>query len=88
MGETIEVRRKRLRYQSWHRGTKEIDLMLGRFADTMLARLTAEQLDRYETLLANPDPDIYLWISGGEAVPEAFDSDVMKMLKNFKYQAL
>ena len=54
MGETIEVRRKRLRYQSCHRGTKEIDLMLGRFTDTMLAQLTAEQLDRYETLLANP----------------------------------
>ncbi len=87
MGETIEVRRKRLRYQSSHRGTKEIDLMLGRFADTMLAQLTAEQLDRYETLLANPDPDIYLWISGGEVVPDAFDSDVMTMLKNFKYQA-
>ncbi len=88
MGETIEVRRKRLRYQSCHRGTKEIDLMLGRFADTMLAQLTVEQLDRYETLLANPDPDIYLWISGGEIVPDAFDSDVMTMLKNFKYQAL
>ena len=62
--------------------------MLGRFADTMLAQLTAEQLDRYETLLANPDPDIYLWISGGEVVPDAFDSDMMTMLKNFKYQAL
>ncbi len=88
MGETIEVRRKRLRYHSCHRGTKEIDLMLGRFADTMLAQMTAAQLDRYETLLANPDPDIYQWISGGEAVPDAFDSDVMTMLKNFKYQAL
>ncbi len=88
MDETIEVRRKRLRYQSWHRGTKEIDLILGRFADAMLARLTVDQLDRYEALLSNPDPDLYHWISGGEAVPDTFDGDIMKMLQNYKYQVL
>ena len=86
MDEIIGLRRKRLRYRCSHRGTRELDLILARFAEAHLARLTADQLDRFEALLANPDPDIYGWISGGEPVPAAFDSDVMKLLKSFMYQ--
>ncbi len=88
MGESIEIRRKRLRYQCSHRGTKELDYLLGRFTEAHVARLTAEQLDRFEALLANPDPDIYRWIRGGEPVPEEFDSDVIRLIKNFTYQVL
>ncbi|MCH9020426.1 MAG: succinate dehydrogenase assembly factor 2 [Proteobacteria bacterium] len=84
MGETAEIRRKRLHFRSWHRGTRELDLVLGGFADRHLAGLTPEQLDRYESLIANPDPDIYQWVSGGRAVPAAYDNDVMELIKNFK----
>ncbi len=84
MDETIDVRRKRLRFRCWHRGTRELDLILGRFADAQLANLTPGQLDRYEALLANPDPDIYAWIVGTRPVPAAFDTDVMGLLKSFK----
>ncbi len=87
MDEPIDVRRKRLRFRSWHRGTRELELMLGRFADAHLGRLAPDQLDRYEALLANPDPDIYQWISGEESAPAAFDGEVLELLKNFKYQA-
>ncbi len=79
-----EIRRKRLRFRSWHRGTRELDLMLGRFADLYIDDLTTQQLDRYEALIDQPDPDIYRWISGGEATPAAHDTDVMKMIKSFK----
>ena len=82
--ETVETRRKRLRFRSWHRGTRELDLILGRFADRFLDNLTAEQLDRYEALIESPDPDIYRWVSGGEAPPAAHDNDVMAMIKNTK----
>ncbi len=85
MPETVDhIRGKRLRFRSWHRGTRELDLMLGRFADLFMDDLTTEQLDRYETLIDQPDPDIYRWISGGEAPPAAHDTDVMEMIKNFK----
>ena len=84
MGETAEIRRKRLHFRSWHRGTRELDLVLGGFADRHLAGLTPEQLDRYESLIANPDPDIYQWVSGGWPVPAAYDNDVMDLIKNFK----
>ncbi len=84
MAETEDIRRKRLRFRSWHRGTRELDLMLGRFADRFIDELTTEQLDRYEALIDEPDPDIFRWVSGGEAPPTVHDTDVMEMIKNFK----
>ncbi len=85
MPETEEhIRRKRLRFRSWHRGTRELDLMLGRFADRFINSLTTPQLDRYEALLDQPDPDIYRWISGGDKPPAAHDTDVMEMIKSIK----
>ncbi|MEO0913281.1 MAG: succinate dehydrogenase assembly factor 2, partial [Pseudomonadota bacterium] len=51
-GETPEHRLKRLRLRSWRRGIKEMDLILGRFADAELAALSAEELDAYEALIA------------------------------------
>ncbi len=87
MDEPIEVRRKRLRFRSWHRGTRELELMLGRFADAHLGDLAHDQLDGYETLLANPDPDIYQWLSGEKPAPAALDDGLMNLLKNFKYYA-
>ncbi len=87
MDEPIDVRRKRLRFRSWYRGTKEIELMLGRFADAHLDRLTPEQLDGYEALLANPDPDLYQWINGEKPAPASCDGGVLKLLRNFTYQS-
>jgi antitoxin CptB len=84
MTETIEVRRKRLIHRSRYTGMKETDLVLGRFAERYVPGFDARQLDRYERLLAEPDPAIFAWISGQEPVPAAHQSDVMTLLKNFK----
>lgn len=88
MDETIEIRRKRLRFRSWHRGTRELDLLLGRFADAHLGRMSPDQLDLYEALLGKPDPEIYRWISGEEPPPAASDGDITDLIKNFTYRAL
>ena len=58
MTETAEVRRKRLIFRSWHRGTREADLLLGRFADQYLERFSAAELDLYEELIGYSDPEI------------------------------
>ena len=84
MPETEDIRRKRLRFRSWHRGTRELDLLLGRFADRYMDRLTSEQLDRYEALIGQPDPDIYRWVGGAENPPAAHDNDVMTLIKDIK----
>lgn len=79
------TRRKRLIFRSWHRGMRETDLMLGRFADRHVAGMTADQLERYEALIESPDPDIYNWVTGAEPVPPSHDTDVMRLLRNFKF---
>ena len=59
-----EIRLKRLRLRSWRRGIKEMDLLLGRFADARLAELDDAELDLYEEMLGENDQDLYAWTSG------------------------
>jgi antitoxin CptB len=85
MTDLPDPRRKRLLFRSWHRGTREADLILGSFADEHLAAFDAMQLDRYEALLDRPDPEIFDWLMGRCAPPPDCDHDVTQMLLAFKY---
>lgn len=85
MTEAVETRRKRLLYQSGHRGTKESDLLLGAFAAAHLQAFTAAQLDRYEALLDESDNDLFDWISGRAAPPDEKLNDVLRLLLDFRY---
>jgi antitoxin CptB len=71
-GAERSVRLRRLRIRSWRRGTREMDLILGRFADTRLAALGPEALELYEALLAEPDLDLYAWIVGRAPPPRRY----------------
>ena len=74
MTETRDTRLKRLRLRSWRRGTKEMDLILGGFADAGLAGLAGlddPELDAYEALLEENDWDLYYWITGAREAPAA-----------------
>jgi antitoxin CptB len=77
------LRCKRLLFRSWHRGMREMDMLLGKFAEQHLATFSDAQLDRFEGILAENDPDIYNWLSGRDPVPEDLRHDVMDLLKNF-----
>jgi antitoxin CptB len=85
MDEATEIRRKRLYFQSTHRGTKESDLLLGAFADAHLAAFTPAQLEAYEALLNEDDGDIYDWATGRWEPPPEKMSDVLKLLLAFKF---
>lgn len=80
-----DLRRKRLLFRSWHRGTREADLILGSFAEQHLAGFDEAQLNRYEALLDRPDPDIFDWLFGRAAPPPECDHDVTRMLLAFRY---
>lgn len=80
MTENIEDKRKRLQFRSWHRGTRELDLIMGTFADRNLSGFSDIALDQYDQILTYPDPDLYNWITGVEAVPANFMSPVMEKL--------
>ncbi len=79
--DSLAVRSRRVRFRCWHRGTREADLLLGRFADTCVGELDQAGLDQLEALLDQPDPDIWDWVVGRQPVPEAFDNDVTRRLK-------
>ena len=67
--ETHEHRLKRLKIRAWRRGTKEMDLILGTFADQRLAALSLEELDLLEALMSENDTDLYPWFTGQADVP-------------------
>jgi len=68
--ETDETRRRRMRLRAWRRGTREMDLILGGFADARLAGMDGATLDAFEALLDEADPDLYAWIAGQAAPPD------------------
>ncbi len=72
MSETPEIRRKRLKMRSWRRGTKEMDLILGPFADQHLMSLTGDELDLYELLLEENDQELYPWVTTGVDAPAQY----------------
>jgi antitoxin CptB len=80
----LERTRKRLHYRAWHRGTKESDLLLGRFADAHLGTMTAEQLADFEQVLDRIDPELMDWFTGREPVPANLRSPVLDQLMSFK----
>ncbi|HEU0146018.1 MAG TPA: succinate dehydrogenase assembly factor 2 [Bradyrhizobium sp.] len=69
--EGLDDRRKRLLFRCWHRGTREMDLILGRFADAEIATLDEDELCELEQLLEIPDPDFYAAVVGSRSLPEA-----------------
>ena len=64
-------RLKRVRMRSWRRGIKEMDLILGGFADARLESLGPAELDAYEAMLNENDQDLYKWVSGALPMPAA-----------------
>lgn len=82
--EPLDAKRKRLRFRSWHRGTKEMDFVLGHFADKHVDGFSQKELALYDRLLNNSDPDLYNWLAGNEPVPPSEDNDVMQKFLKFK----
>jgi len=62
----LDDRRKRLLFRCWHRGTREMDLILGGFADVHIGDLSDQEVEELENLLEVPDPDLYAAFSGGK----------------------
>ena len=84
MSDEFEVRRRRALWRAEHRGTKELDLLVGRYAAARLAEMSAGDLDRFERFLAATEPDIQHWLLGpeGAASGSAF-ADVVADIRRF-----
>ena len=81
--EGLDRRRRRLLFRCRHRGIREMDLVLGRFADAHLPALSDVELDEVERWLEIPDQQIFAWVNGAEPAPPQIDSPLFKRLRAF-----
>lgn len=83
--QALELRRRKLLFRAWHRGMREMDLIMGRFADVALEALDETDLAQFERLIDVADPDLLAWITGEEAVPADYDSALFRRLRDFHF---
>jgi antitoxin CptB len=80
----LDDRRKRLLFRCWHRGTREMDLILGRFADIEISGLSDADLAEFERLLEVPDPDLYAALTGDAPIAPEYASTLFDRIKAFR----
>ena len=83
--EGLSPRRRRLLFRSWHRGTREADLIMGRFADVHIAGLNDAELDQFEHLLDALETDLLAWLTGGMTVPPDHDTAMFRRVRDFHF---
>ena len=76
--EKLDKLRKQLIFRSWHRGTREMDILLGSFADEHVPEMDEEQLTEFQSILEISDPELYNWYLGKEVVPANLDSPLIQ----------
>lgn len=79
----VEIRRRRVVYRARHRGTKELDWLLGRFAEARVAAMTPAQLESFERLLMLSDPELYDLIMQPEAARGGAYASVIASVRAF-----
>jgi antitoxin CptB len=83
---SLDARQRRILFRSWHRGMREMDLVLGRFADAEIASLGSSELDDYELLLEAQDRDVFSWVTGETEIPSLYDTPVLRKIRAFHSQ--
>ena len=79
----LDPRRRRILFRAWHRGTREMALLMGRFADAELGALPESDLDDLELLMEAPDRDVFSWLSGEFDTPGNYDTPVFRKVRAF-----
>ena len=81
--EGLDARRKKLLFRAWRRGVREMDLIVGRFADAHIGKFDAKGLDDFERLIEAGNAELYAWVVGTESAPALHDTAVLAQLKAF-----
>lgn len=77
----IENLRKKILFRSWHRGTKEMDLILGEFANNNVSNMDLDDLNKFQEFLNLSDPDLYKWIvAKDDSFPKEFEEFFKKII--------
>lgn len=84
--EQLDERRRKLKFRAWRRGFREMDLLMGSFADAHIASLSEADLSEFERLLATPDWEVYAWLVGQKPVPGNYESPLLNRMMAYRYQ--
>ena len=76
----LEITRKRLKWRATHRGIKEMDILVGGFAEMHLKHMTESQLTEFAALLELPDQDLLSWATGQAPIPTALNTEMFKSI--------
>jgi antitoxin CptB len=79
----LDERRRKLLFRAWRRGVREMDLIVGRFADVHIDKFDEAGLDDFERLMEAPNAELYAWVVGAEAVPATYNTTVLAELCAF-----
>jgi antitoxin CptB len=77
----LDARRRRILFRAWRRGMREMDLVMGHFADQELAVMSEADLNEFESLLDAPDPQVLAWITGEAPIPPERDTPLFARLR-------
>ena len=80
---SLDVRRKRAAYRANYRGTKEMDWLMGKFAEARLTSMSLTELADFEHLLSMPDPDLHQWILDPSLVGDDAMAPMIRAIHNF-----
>jgi len=80
----LDVRRRKLLFRAWHRGMREMDLILGQYADEYIASFTDAQLDEFEQTLEVLDRDLLKWVTGESPIPAEHDTPLFRDIVAFR----
>ncbi len=81
--EGLDPKRRRLLFRAWHRGIKEMDIVMGRFADAHIGTFTDEDMVALEALMTVPDQQMFACVLGAEAPEPEFDTPMFRRLRDF-----
>ena len=85
--EGLDPRRRKLLFMCWHRGIREMDLIMGRFADVHVEGFSDAELDQYEHLLDAIETDLLAWVTGVVDVPADHDTAMFRRVRDFHLKA-
>ena len=81
--EGLDPRRRKLLFMCWHRGIRETDLIMGRFADVHIADLSDQEMADLERLCEQPDQNLLGWFTGEFDTPAEFDTPIFRKIRDF-----
>ncbi|MEO1100238.1 MAG: succinate dehydrogenase assembly factor 2 [Pseudomonadota bacterium] len=84
----MDERRRKLKFRAWRRGFREMDLLMGSFAEKHIGELDDAGLDEFERLLATPDWEVYAWLVGQKPIPDNHAGPVLDQMIAFRYEAM